>query len=484
MAKPNIILIMTDSQGAEMVSCYSKQDLQTPNLDKLASDGIRFNSAYTTCPVCSPARAGIFSGLYPSKSGPFTNNLSLGTDIRHMGQIFTANGYSTAYIGKWHLDGHDYFDKGTCPDGWDKEYWYDGRNYLNDLSDEQITLWRQGLKSPESLREHRITEEFTWGGQIAARAERFIGEQPENSPFLLAVSFDEPHGPFTCPPEYAEAFRDFRFERGPGACDNLENKPVHHRMWAGDRRKNLTEDTSYSSPMKFGCNSFTDHLIGRVADAASSLENTYIIYTSDHGDMHGSHGLSSKGPCMYDEITRVPLIVKGPGIDKNTVQSNPVSHIDIMPTLMDLAGLKQIDILDGKNLVSGQNSGDAVIEFHRHSLCHDSYGGFIPVRCIVTDEWKLVINLHQTDELYSRKNDQAELTNLINQPGYEDIRNSLLDQLLDRMDELRDPFRGMCWENRPWRTEKTRVWKGEYRMKPDDGYSPTPLVYATGFPEK
>ncbi|HHH76033.1 MAG TPA: hypothetical protein ENL03_03295, partial [Phycisphaerae bacterium] len=106
---------MTDTQGANALGCYTGKPLGTPNLDRLAADGIRFNRAYTTCPVCSPARAGIFSGLYPSKSGPFTNNLALGDNIWNMGQYFRKGGYQTAYVGKWHLDGHDYFDTGVCP---------------------------------------------------------------------------------------------------------------------------------------------------------------------------------------------------------------------------------------------------------------------------------------------------------------------------------------------------------------------------------
>ncbi|WP_269748151.1 sulfatase-like hydrolase/transferase [Enterovibrio coralii] len=111
---PNIILIMTDSQGANVVERYSGQATDTQHLDRMADSGVRFDSAYTTCPLCTPARAGLFTGMYSHQSGAWTNNLALGTNIRHMGQIFTAEGYNTGYIGKWHLDGHDYFGTGIC----------------------------------------------------------------------------------------------------------------------------------------------------------------------------------------------------------------------------------------------------------------------------------------------------------------------------------------------------------------------------------
>ena len=125
---------MTDTQGANAVGCYGEPGLGTPSLDRLAAEGIRFERAYTTCPLCTPARSGIFTGLYPSINGAHTNNLAPGANIPTMGQRFRDGGYRTAYIGKWHLDGLDYFDSGICPDGWKDEYWYDGRRwrYYND----------------------------------------------------------------------------------------------------------------------------------------------------------------------------------------------------------------------------------------------------------------------------------------------------------------------------------------------------------------
>ncbi len=481
--KPNIVFIMTDTQGANALECYTGQRLGTPNLDQLAADGIRFDRAYSTCPVCSPARAGIFSGLYPSKAGPFTNNLSLNDNRRHMGRHFRAGGYRTAYIGKWHLDGHDYFDTGICPDGWDDEYWYDGKRYLQDLDDHEVTLWREKLKNPAALREHGITAEFTWAHRIADRAIDFL-EKQDDQPFLLVASFDEPHGPYTCPPEYAERFEDFDYELGPGALDDLADKPQHHRDWAGGENRNSS--TLRRNPMYFGCNSFVDAEIGRIIDAVDT-KNTIIVFTSDHGDMMHAHGITSKGPAMYDEITRIPLIVRCPTQHAaGVVETSTVSHIDLLPTLLDLAELPVPPILDGDSLRPMIERGDSqadravMAEFHRHSICHDSWGGFVPIRCLVKGKWKLVINLHDKDELYDLHADPAELENRIDS---EKIRDELLDELLDRMDAVRDPFRGPCWERRPWRTTRTRHWHGAYRMKPDDGFSPTPLVYATGRPE-
>ncbi len=194
-----IVFIMTDTQGANQVGCYGRPELKTPCLDKLASEGIRFDQAYTTQPVCSPARAGIFTGMYPHSNGVWGNALPLGSNIRTIGERLQDNGFHTAYMGKWHMAGTDYFDDGRCPPGWDPDYWYDMRCYLEEFSDEDRLRSRQELNTPEAMHKHGITEDDTYGHRVANRAVDFLGKHGEE-PFFLSVSFDEPHGPSTCPP--------------------------------------------------------------------------------------------------------------------------------------------------------------------------------------------------------------------------------------------------------------------------------------------
>jgi uncharacterized sulfatase len=246
MSRPNFVLIMTDTQATNVVGAYGHPALCTPNIDRLAETGIKFARAYTTCPVCTPARAGLFTGIYPHTAGAWANNLPLGDNIKTLGQRFRDTGYATAYIGKWHLDGHDYFGTGICPDGWDPAYWYDGANYLSELTEDEITLWRRGLNSLEALLTHDIRAEFTWAHRVSNRAIEFLKnresannelritnhESPVTEPFTLVVSYDELHHPFTCPPEYVEQFAEYDYPLGPAAFDTLEDKPAHQREWA------------------------------------------------------------------------------------------------------------------------------------------------------------------------------------------------------------------------------------------------------------
>lgn len=491
MKRPNIVMIMTDTQATNMVGCYAGLPLGTENIDDLASHGISFNSAYTTCPVCTPARSALFTGIYSSQSGAWTNNIALGQNMRTMGAYFKDAGYRTVYIGKWHLDGHDYFGTGICPEEWDAKYWYEGANYLAERTEEEIALWRNGLNSADDLRTHAISTEFTWAHGITKRALAFLDEvrADPDQPFLLVLSYDEPHHPFTCPPEYVDRYADFAYPLGAKAFDSLENKPEHQRLWAEAMPSPVKDDGMYRHPLYFACNDFVDDQIGAVLRAvdATDSQNTWIAYTSDHGEMLGAHRLISKGSNAYDDITRIPLILRPPAEMQPRRIDQPVSHIDLLPTLLDAAGIDAPPCLHGKSLLpliadelSPRN--DVLIEFNRYEIEHDSFGGFIPMRALVTKDFKLVINLFDTDELYDRRNDPDEMNNLIDAPDFFPIRNELHDRLLERMDAIRDPYRTFRWAVRPWRTEKHPQWMGAFRPKPDDGISPVVRDYDTGLP--
>lgn len=552
--RPNFVLIITDTQATNVLGCYGHPELRTPRIDGLASQGVTFERAYTTSPLCTPARAGLFTGRYPQNSGAWVNGLPLGTSFPHMGQRFRDEGYRTGYTGKWHLDGHDYFGTGVCPDGWDDKYWYDGRRHLETLTDEERVLWRQGLRTYEALKEHDVQADWCWGHRVSDRAIQFIEDSraTPDQPFVLVVSYDEPHGPFTCPPSYVKPFLDYKYSLGPQAFDTLENKPVHQREWNEMRERNdqTRREHAWITPLYFGCNSFVDQEIGRVIDAVDRFapEDTWIIYTSDHGEMMGSHGINSKGATVYEEMANIPLIVRPPagarsvptgagsgstasdwgsgssgtgftsasssGTSSSTdtgassgssanvassVGTRPraaVSHIDVLPTMLDLAGLNVPPALEGASLtpiLSGEADPhdperSAIVVFHRYELPSDGLGGFTPMRAIVKGDQKLAIHLLDTDELYDNAADPAELNNLIDDPAYAERRDALHDELIDWMYHVRDPFRSPAWERRPWRDPSTlRLawnggWKGE-RNQWSDGYAPTRLNYATGLPQ-
>lgn len=480
-----IVYIMTDTQRWDMLNCYRETGLKTPHLDHMASEGIRYSRAYTTSPVCEPARSCIFTGMYPHSNGGWSNGAALGDNVHTIGERLQDKGIHTAYIGKWHLDGSDYFGLGRCPKGWDNKYWYDGRNYLEELSDEDRVMSRKA----ESMEKRDFPPEFTFAHKCVDRAIDFLNNHGDED-FFLAVSIDEPHAPSLCPREFYEMYEDFEFPKSPNIYDTLENKPDYQKAWAGDKLYEDKDALELKSKYFFGCNSFVDYEIGRVLDKIERVApDAFVIYTSDHGALLDSHSLYHKGACVYEECAHIPFIIKGKGIPRNMVDEAPVSHVNIAPTIFELFGFELPKVFAGKSLLPqiekkcDQVNDYVFIEFGRFETDHDHFGGFQPMRAVFDGRYKLSINLLSTDELYDLKSDPSEMINLIDSPLHEAVRDRLHDAILANMNNTRDPFRGYYWERRPWRKNaRPATWHytGMSRQREEEEYEPRQLNFYDG----
>lgn len=477
---------MTDTQRHDMLGCYGNRDMKTPKLDEMAAEGIRYDKAYTCQPVCQPARAGLFTGLFPHSTGGWTNSTALGDNVKTIGQRLTDKGIHAGYIGKWHLDGGDYFGLGVCPPGWDPNYWYDMKNYLDELTPEERVISRDASQ----LNKREFDEEFCFAHRVSDRAVDFL-DKFKGEDFFLTVSYDEPHHPYICPPRFANMYKDYTLPDSPNFYDDLENKPDYQKVWAGPRLKEERgADFKVTPAWDLGCNSYVDYEIGRVLDAVKEhAPEALVIYTSDHGDFMGSHRLTGKGPAFYEEIAHVPFLVKWPGhVKPGSASDNPTSHIDLTPTILDFMGLPQPKMIQGKSLLpefddpSIKTNEVTFTEFGRYEIDHDGFGGFQPMRCAFDGRYKLSINLMSTDELYDLDSDPYEMANLIDSEEHATIRDDLHDRILDWMNETRDPFRGYYWERRPWRKDaRSATWDytGMTRQREDE-YEHRQLDYATG----
>ena len=482
--KKQLVFIMTDTQRYDMVNCYKETGLSTPCLDALAADGVRYERAYTTQPVCGPARAGLFTGLFPACTGSWGNGMALGDNVKTIGQRLHDNGFRCAYIGKWHLDGTDYFGNGFCPEGWDEEYWYDMRTYLEELTEDE----RIQSRATQTMKFADIAENFTYGSRVLKRALDFM-EKYKDEDYLLVVSFDEPHGPFLCPPRYYNMYKDYEFPKNPSVWDTLEGKPSYQKVWASEKGPDPDRDgLKIKHPAFFGCNSYVDELIGKVVEKVP--EDAMIMYTSDHGDLLNSHCLFAKGPAAYDEVARIPFIIRNPrGVRGGVYNKKPISHISVCPTIMEYFGLEIPKVMQGESILATSLDLDAdapeytFIEFTRFEQDHDHYGGYQPMRAVTDGRYKLSINLMSEDELYDLEKDPYELNNLINDESYAAERDRLHDTILDKMCADRDPFRGYDWECRPWRSDAPAPywrWRGWTRQREEEEYEPRQLDFANG----
>lgn len=478
---------MTDTTRKDMLGCYGNFQMKTPNLDQLAASGIRYENAYTCQPVCGPARSALFTGTFPHSNGSIANCVPLGENVKTIGQRLRDNNIECGYIGKWHLDGGDYFGFGKCADGYNKDYWYDMKCYLDELTDEEKVMSRL----PETAFSDKMTEDFTFAHRCSNRAIKYLDEF-KGEDFFLTVSYDEPHDPFLCPKPFNTMYEGFKFEDNPSFSDTLENKPLLHKLWAGKRLEKTAEELNTSSQslsLFLGCNSFVDYEIGRVLEKIyETVPDALVIYTSDHGDMLGSHKLQSKGPAAYKEVANIPFIIKGG--EKGKIISEPSSHIHIAPTIMDYMGLPIPKLLEGKSLLpqisdANVNINDtAFVEFTRFEIDHDNFGGLQMMRAAVSKNYKLVVNLLDTDEFYDLENDPHEVNNLINDEAFAKERDNLHDILLSHMNDTRDVYRGYQWATRPWRPSKIASWinDGCTRQRQNQEYEPCQLDYDTGLP--
>ena len=475
--RPNFVIIMTDSQRKDMVGAYGNPLMDTPNLDRLARQGIRFERAYTASPVCTPARGAIFSGMYPQVNGAWCNNTAPSSAIPLMGTIFSHYGYRVGYTGKWHLDGNNYFGDAEPGGGFEPDWWYDGKRYAQEIGAAMFEAYRSST-TPEQLREAGFTKESIWGHGVASRAIDFL-EQSGDEPFVLVASFDEPHSPFVAPPEYWEQFDPQAIPMPANYNAPVADKPLLQQI---QREQNGEQDwASFAREWAnfYACNRYVDREIGRVLAAIDSnkhRENTVIIYTSDHGDMLRSHGMLTKGPMMYEEIANIPFIVRAPDMRTNAVSHALLNQLDILPTMLDLAGIDIPESMQGISFRPLLEQDDVttrdhtMLSFNRFAINHDQFGAFYPIRCMVDGRYKLAINLLDTDEFYDLQEDPHEMCNRITDPATASIRDRLHDALLEEMDRIRDPFRSPHWGMRPWRTARTIYFWGGSNRKPPDGF--------------
>lgn len=422
-ARPNILFILTDDQGYWAMGCAGNHEIHTPNLDRIASMGMRFENFFCASPVCSPARASILTGRIPSQHGvhdwirkgsmdaQLTPGVGWGDDraieylkgMRGYTEVLDDEGYTCGISGKWHLGDSRHPQKGFS-------YWhlfpYGGGNYNN------AYILRDGNLEHES---RYLTDVITEGGL------KFLdAQQAVESPFYLSVHYTAPHSPWEKgqhPEDLVDLYKDCTFQTCPEVPGGHPWQINSAPRGKGERRHELL--SGYYAAIT-GLDQGVGALLDRL-EAMGILENTLIIFSSDNGMNMGHHGIWGKGngtfpQNMYDTSVKVPMLIARPGyVPEGVVDDHLLSHYDIMPTLLDYVGFENVDAdaLPGRSfaaLLKGE--GMAARE---NIVVYDEYG---PVRMIRTREWKYVHRYpYGPHELYNLADDANEEHNLIDVPG-------------------------------------------------------------------
>jgi len=454
---------MTDQQRRDSIGAYGNPFVKTPNLDRLAEGGVRFNRCYIATSPCSPSRASLLTGLYAHTHGIVVNGIVLPESVPSLGNTLKAAGYRTAWVGKWHLGPTD-SPKHGFTDKW-VNHGKDYRDYLERVGLQTFTEGARGKVLPRGVRygHSDIPEEHCLETFLAREAVAFL-EEAGSQPFCLALSFRAPHTPVAPPEPWDKMYSRERVSLPVNLHEDMRNKPLRQRRlrtgrqdssshaarrWEGvtfPKSRVLAEWTEEEwreiIALYCGLISYVDKWTGRVLDTLDSLglaENTIVLFTTDHGDMMGNHGLIHKDGYTYDETMRVPLIIRYPPLIRpGTATDALVSNVDILPTLLEMMGVKVSHGVQGRSFLPVLE-GEA--QSHRDATFMEIARGIKAVR---TERWKYTANWRprDLDELYDMKDDPLELQNLATDPENAKVCNELRKRILSWMGETKDPELG------------------------------------------
>ncbi len=455
--KPNLILFLPDQQRADTLACYGGVKVHAPNLSKLASESVVFERTYVTHPVCTPSRSSLMTGTWPHINGCTRNSVPLDRRFRVFPELMEDRDYRTAYIGKWHLG-----EEGPIGRGF--EEWIstdDHGDYTSFLISKDVTPDKTNERFSELVISN-LPLELSRPKFLEKHACEFI-EKHQRDPFILVVGFVEPHSPYNGPLNDEHPLDQVNLDL-TATLPESEDIPLRYRLmreWQQaeailDRERlpfqlffGITPEEYRSIKQRYlGLVTLVDQSIGAILGCLERFnlsDHTIVIHTSDHGDSLGAHHLFGK-ETMFEEATRVPLLIRLPGQTRSKTVSNPVSHIDFVPTLLDLLGQSVNSQCAGKSLLplireEGAPPKNVFLEWApnrtkirkgtnlaRRRMVKRAVEEF--TRTVVApDGWKLCLRDKDLNELYNLKDDPSETRNLYADRQYASVISSLADEI-------------------------------------------------------
>jgi arylsulfatase A-like enzyme len=446
--KPNILFVFADQLRSQELSCYGGVNIKTPNLDRLAEEGLMMTNAISTYPICTPFRGMLLTGLYPLHSGISNNDHPLNPNLPSFAKACKEEGYNTAYIGKWHLDGmgrttyippqrrlgYDFWQALECTHDYFNSLYYDN-----------------------NAKEPGYWEGFDAEAQTKA-AQDYIKSRDPEKPFFLTLSWGPPHDPYIAPQKYLDRIDPMKLELRENVkeheiADKLADNP---RFIIPDKYKDRKKRRYDLENEEWVRSIYAKYLAATLAlddyfgqlmktlEEEGILDNTIIVFTSDHGDHLGSHQFYGK--CTpFEETISIPFLVRYPkSVKAKTISDALLSPMDMFPTIFGMAGLKHSDV-DGFDLSKvianeEEDKRDAILlmnltHFNNAALVNglDTYRG------LRTRQYTYARYEDKTPWLlFDNKKDQYQMNNLANNPDYIELINELDTKLEKLLKEAGD----------------------------------------------
>jgi arylsulfatase A-like enzyme len=474
--RPNILLIYTDQQRHDTISALGNDHIRTPYLDRMVEDGVSFTRCTTPCPVCMPARWSLHTGQYPTTHGCYSNHDAGPYPKHHLPGLLREAGYRTALVGKNHtfLGPKDFDLFAEDPQGPEGSHLAERKQWVKEKGEQYV----------------RLAEEPVAGGVQAdpghIKTDCAIDFMKERSdqPFFVWLSYAHPHTPYWVPEPFFGMYEDAELPPPHVEPEGLRHarKPFRQRFHQRNNDAILPFSSEQIETMRrvyYGQISLVDAEVGRLLsflDRRGIARDTLVVFTSDHGDYQGDHGLLTKSPALYDCLVRVPMICRWPGaIDAGRRDPRFVSHIDLLPTFCELAEAEVPDSVQGFSMLESLRDGGEGYPVRRAAFSEYGVPGppynerrlreegladkrfsspfnqALPwegnpvslagrIYMVRTREWKFVWEPGGRNELYDLLKDPYELTNLAGLPALSAVESSLqatLREWLSNMPEAR-----------------------------------------------
>jgi len=493
--KPNILILMADQHRGDAFG-FEGKSIQTPHLDLMSKSGTRFKTCITPNVLCQPARTSFITGLLPCTTGVSDNGIDLNPELgnKSFAGALSKSGYHTALIGKAHFSTSHTFDPTGTPEcrssmhsfdeNWNGPYMgfeyvqlvVEGHNahlplpppngqhyekfyYQDGLGDLKNKLYKQngGPSVKDAPQTWHSKLPLAWHNStwITDKTISHLDEIDLQAPFCIMTSFPDPHHPFDCPmpwsllhdPNYVDLpkHRSLDLDKRPWwHRASLEGKPDIRSDYAEFRNNFSRISTINDEQLRqvianyYGMISLIDHCVGRIVSKLIEkkiVNNTIIIYTSDHGEWLGDHGLLLKGPMLYDGLLRVGCIFQGPNIPHGKIVSSPISTLDIASTILDYCNTKSLIGMHSsslRNLIE-EDKYSRDYAYNEWDLRSSRSGIDLELRTVRTSRYRLTIDLISgAGEIYDFKNDPYELENIFDVPSYKKLKRELIEKINER----------------------------------------------------